>query len=130
MLRLLPPQRPRCREPHAYSNKVAQVIVDRCGGGNVARVGIELDSPYGRNDGTVDGHAYFACAPQHGLLVGEGAVVLIKDAAHEAEVSASFADSVYEWEECEMGIKGFTMMEKCPLFVFGPASTPIPAAVA
>eukprot|EP00730_Choanoeca_flexa_P004721 TRINITY_DN11783_c0_g1_i1.p1 TRINITY_DN11783_c0_g1~~TRINITY_DN11783_c0_g1_i1.p1 ORF type:complete len:1320 (+),score=353.99 TRINITY_DN11783_c0_g1_i1:92-3961(+) len=33
------------------------------------RVGVELDGPCGRNNGTVKGHAYFVCKPLHGVLV-------------------------------------------------------------
>lgn len=29
-------------------------------------VGIELDEPIGKNDGTVDGVTYFNCKPKHG----------------------------------------------------------------
>jgi len=31
--------------------------------------GLELDSPDGKNDGSVQGHQYFSCAPNHGLFV-------------------------------------------------------------
>jgi len=33
-----------------------------------SRVGVELDRPLGKNDGTVSGFRYFTCAPGHGLL--------------------------------------------------------------
>ena len=32
------------------------------------RVGVVLDNPRGKNDGTVGGHTYFACPPNHGTL--------------------------------------------------------------
>ena len=32
------------------------------------RVGVELDQPVGKNNGTVGGHLYFTCADKHGLL--------------------------------------------------------------
>ncbi|KCV68879.1 hypothetical protein H696_04297 [Fonticula alba] len=37
-------------------------------------VGIELDGPVGKNDGTVKGKRYFTCAPNHGLFVRPTAV--------------------------------------------------------
>lgn len=33
------------------------------------RAGIELDGPRGKHDGTVDGHTYFKCKPNHGVLM-------------------------------------------------------------
>lgn len=32
-------------------------------------VGIELDTPTGKNDGTVQGNTYFTCKPKHGIFV-------------------------------------------------------------
>ncbi|EQC37014.1 hypothetical protein SDRG_05831, partial [Saprolegnia diclina VS20] len=32
-------------------------------------VGVVLDEPLGKNDGTLKGHTYFTCAPSHGLMV-------------------------------------------------------------
>jgi dynactin complex subunit len=40
------------------------------------RVGVELDNPDGKNDGTVGGHSYFTCAAQHGVLTIPEKVVL------------------------------------------------------
>lgn len=31
--------------------------------------GIELDTPTGKNDGTVQGIQYFVCKPKHGIFV-------------------------------------------------------------
>jgi len=31
-------------------------------------VGVELDRPYGKTDGTVNGVRYFSCKPQHGIM--------------------------------------------------------------
>ena len=36
---------------------------------NKLKVGVELDAPIGKNNGTVQGVEYFQCAPQHGVLV-------------------------------------------------------------
>ena len=38
------------------------------------KVGVELDEPVGKNNGTVKGHQYFACAKKHGVLVGPAKV--------------------------------------------------------
>jgi kinesin family protein 13 len=32
-------------------------------------VGVELDAPTGKNDGTVQGITYFTCRPKHGIFV-------------------------------------------------------------
>lgn len=32
-------------------------------------MGIELDAPTGKNDGTVQGISYFSCRPKHGIFV-------------------------------------------------------------
>ena len=31
-------------------------------------VGVELEQPVGKNDGSVDGTRYFTCKPNHGLF--------------------------------------------------------------
>lgn len=40
------------------------------------RAGVELDGPRGINNGTVQGHRYFSCAPKHGLLCPVSKVTL------------------------------------------------------
>lgn len=40
------------------------------------RCGVELDQPFGKNDGNVQGYQFFVCRPQHGLLVVPDKVVL------------------------------------------------------
>jgi dynactin complex subunit len=37
-------------------------------------VGVALDEPNGKNNGTVKGVSYFSCAPKHGLIVRESDV--------------------------------------------------------
>eukprot|EP00041_Stephanoeca_diplocostata_P014454 m.262917 g.262917 ORF g.262917 m.262917 type:complete len:659 (+) comp19702_c0_seq1:219-2195(+) len=44
------------------------------------RVGITLDNPTGKNNGTVGGHTYFECKPLHGCLVLPKKVTLIMKA--------------------------------------------------
>ncbi|CAJ1359574.1 unnamed protein product [Effrenium voratum] len=44
-------------------------------------LGVELDQPQGKNDGTVRGVAYFSCPPLHGLFARPGNLVLDQSAA-------------------------------------------------
>lgn len=37
-----------------------------------SRCGVEFDQPVGKNNGTIDGHTYFVCQPNHGILVRGG----------------------------------------------------------
>lgn len=39
-------------------------------------VGVELDEPLGKNDGTVAGISYFSCEPNHGLFARPGALTI------------------------------------------------------
>eukprot|EP00049_Salpingoeca_infusionum_P016608 m.341668 g.341668 ORF g.341668 m.341668 type:complete len:2212 (+) comp16115_c0_seq1:579-7214(+) len=41
------------------------------------RCGVDLDEPIGLNDGTVGGHRYFACEPNHGVLTAPHKVTLV-----------------------------------------------------
>jgi len=54
-----------------------------------ARVGVELDVPKGKHNGTVGGHQYFKCAAKHGLLVPRGRVSLLAhgEAARDGDLS-------------------------------------------
>eukprot|EP00729_Bicosta_minor_P016960 gene16960-16888_t len=42
------------------------------------RVGVELDKPVGKSNGTVKGHVYFKCDAKHGVLVKPEKVTLVK----------------------------------------------------
>jgi len=39
-------------------------------------IGVELNDPAGKNDGTVKGKAYFKCKPQHGIFVRPSSIVV------------------------------------------------------
>ena len=41
------------------------------------KVGVELDSPDGKNNGTIKGHQYFSCAKKHGVLVAPSKVLVV-----------------------------------------------------
>ena len=47
--------------------------------------GVELLSPKGKNDGTVQGKQYFSCKPNHGLIVRPSKVRLTSRAPSETE---------------------------------------------
>eukprot|EP00049_Salpingoeca_infusionum_P012931 m.240367 g.240367 ORF g.240367 m.240367 type:complete len:1931 (+) comp15309_c2_seq1:504-6296(+) len=42
----------------------------------IERCGVELDEPLGKNNGTVNGHVYFQCPDNHGVLCAPGKVTL------------------------------------------------------
>jgi len=60
-------------------------------------IGVELDQPLGKNDGSVKGRAYFSCKPNHGIFARAGNLVTIptgslpekpqRTAASESEAS-------------------------------------------
>ena len=67
--------------PHAESGKM--------------RVGIELDEPLGKHNGSPKGgdHTYFVCAKKHGLLVPQEKVQLETETAIATEEFGGFGDS-------------------------------------
>eukprot|EP00929_Paragymnodinium_shiwhaense_P110272 TRINITY_DN7713_c0_g1_i1.p1 TRINITY_DN7713_c0_g1~~TRINITY_DN7713_c0_g1_i1.p1 ORF type:complete len:1257 (-),score=408.21 TRINITY_DN7713_c0_g1_i1:386-4156(-) len=57
-------------------------------------VGIELDSPRGKNDGCVGGHRYFSCSPQYGLFCRPVSVEEASEAASSEEGGPADGDDV------------------------------------
>lgn len=55
------------------------------------RVGVSMDDACGKHDGTDEGHAYFACEPNHGLLVSELTLSVDPVAAAAAKAAAEAA---------------------------------------
>ena len=79
-----PPDSPSCAavpavgqrvlvQPHGYTGVVRYYGDTHYASGSF--VGIELEEPMGKNNGTVKGQVYFSCAPKHGLMVRPSDVV-------------------------------------------------------
>eukprot|EP00037_Helgoeca_nana_P009334 m.81872 g.81872 ORF g.81872 m.81872 type:complete len:162 (-) comp19511_c0_seq2:2063-2548(-) len=60
----------RCVTDHYGKGTVRFVGTVTLGSGvTAARIGVELDAPRGKNDGTAFGVRYFRCRPDHGVFV-------------------------------------------------------------
>jgi hypothetical protein len=54
-------------------NGIVRFVGSHAENGN-PRIGVELDDPVGKNNGTVKGHTYFTCGQNHGALVSKDKV--------------------------------------------------------
>jgi len=62
-------------------------------------VGVELDKPKGKNDGTVEGTLYFTCPPKHGLFIRPHCVRMVAAASQvDLEEEANEGDEE-QWDE-------------------------------
>ena len=52
-------------------------------------IGVALDEPKGKNDGTVQGKTYFSCPENHGIFVRQSQITAIEDAGPAPPASAT-----------------------------------------
>ena len=68
-------------------------------------VGIILDEPKGKNDGSVQGKSYFECADKHGMFVRQSQLALIADLGPTGPVPGSKGSSPKSPNESVSGLK-------------------------
>lgn len=72
------------------------------------RVGLELDTPSGKNSGIIEGYKYFDCEPNHGLLTVPTRITFVHeetetDAGSESEVPLSHAVQIDSASDMDIG---------------------------
>lgn len=73
----------RCVTDHYGKGTVRFVGTVTLGSGvTAARIGVELDAPRGKNDGTAFGVRYFRCRPDHGVFVLPSTLKMTHGGAH------------------------------------------------
>lgn len=60
--------------PYNSSGVIAYIGGTEFAGGTW--IGVELDAPKGKNDGSVQGVKYFSCKPKHGMFVRADKLIL------------------------------------------------------
>lgn len=89
-------------------------------------VGIELDVATGKNNGTVQGHDYFECAPNHGLFLRrEGIAEILEQPIPrpQKKSNGSIANGNVRTPRSSSGITSDGLKKRQSL-MGGPASTP------
>jgi len=83
-----------------YDGEGTVRFVGKEAGGGKSRIGVEMDKPVGKNNGTVKGHTYFTCEKKHGLLS------LPKNVVHVDPEDGKDSDSGGEEEEAAPPTQG------------------------
>lgn len=64
-------------------------------------VGVTLDEPLGKNDGSVMGRRYFECAPRHGIFIRPASLAPLEDSELRSVPSCDSNDGVNETGQVE-----------------------------
>ncbi|XP_070134106.1 kinesin-like protein KIF13A isoform X3 [Drosophila bipectinata] len=79
-----------------------------------AWIGVELDTPTGKNDGSVKGIQYFQCKPKHGMFVRSDKLMLDKRGkAMRAYKAAEKSNSISKDEQLDDSIEEPRRITKC-----------------
>jgi len=59
-------------------------------------VGVELNEPAGKNDGTVQGVKYFTCKPNHGMFIRPSQVKIVSEPTVRLSVPQTAGSTVHD----------------------------------
>jgi len=73
-------------------------------------VGVELDAPKGKNNGTVKGKQYFSCAPKHGMMFKPyDCEVLLKPSPADAEKAREEGNGYFRQRQYDDAIDSYSL---------------------
>lgn len=86
-------------------------------------IGLELDEPIGKNDGSVQGKHYFPCRPHHGVFVRETACFRLKSTTKSSSSATKVSDIV---QEARPGVVSSPELPTVPSEIVRPPLPPPP----